>query len=62
MTASSDADGAALRVVLGGPPGVGKSTVGRAAAAALGWRFVDVDAGVEREAGATVAELFAREG
>ena len=42
--------------------GAGKSTVGALAAAALGWRFVDVDDEVERRRGASVAELFAAEG
>jgi gluconokinase len=31
-------------IVLIGPAGVGKSTVGRSLGAALGWRFVDADA------------------
>jgi shikimate kinase/3-dehydroquinate synthase len=48
--------------VLGGAPGVGKTAVGPAVAAALGWRLVDVDALIERAAGGTVAEVFAREG
>jgi len=42
--------------------GAGKSTVGALAAAALGWRFVDVDAEVEQRCGVPVAELFARQG
>jgi shikimate kinase len=42
--------------------GAGKSTVGAQAAAALGWRFVDVDAAVEERCGLSVAELFARDG
>lgn len=62
MRSSPGADGATLRCVLGGAPGVGKTTVGRAAAAALGWHFVDLDQAVEAEAGATVAEIFARDG
>lgn len=62
MRSSPGADGAALRCVLGGPPGVGKSTVGRAAAAALGWRCIDLDELVEAEAGATIARLFERDG
>jgi gluconokinase len=33
----------ALIVVLMGPAGAGKTTIGRALAAALGWRFVDAD-------------------
>lgn len=42
--------------------GSGKTTVGQALAARLGRPFVDTDAEVERAAGATVAEVFAREG
>ncbi len=42
--------------------GAGKSEVGRRVALRLGRLFVDSDAEVEREAGARVAEIFAREG
>jgi shikimate kinase len=42
--------------------GAGKSTLGPALARALGRDFVDADAELERAAGATIAELFAREG
>jgi shikimate kinase len=45
-----------------GMMGAGKSAVGRALAARRGCAFVDTDERVEREAGATVAEIFAREG
>lgn len=40
----------------------GKSTVGKALAARLGWNFFDVDREVERRTGVTVAEIFEREG
>lgn len=49
-------------IVLVGPMGAGKSAIGRALAARLGWPAVDVDAEVEAGAGASIAELFAREG
>ena len=52
----------ARHLALIGFMGVGKSTLGRKAARLVGRTFVDVDALVEREAGATVAELFEREG
>ncbi len=42
--------------------GAGKSAVGPLLARELDRPYVDTDAEVEREAGATVAELFAREG
>jgi shikimate kinase len=50
------------RIVLTGFMGSGKSTVGPLVAARLGWDFLDVDDVIEAEAGATVAELFARHG
>ena len=40
----------------------GKSTVGKALAARLGWDFFDVDREVERRTGVTVAEIFEKEG
>src|SRR5262252_6548436 len=49
-------------VWLVGMMGAGKSTVGPALARRLGRRFVDTDAEIERERGAAVAEIFAREG
>ena len=49
-------------LVLIGMPGCGKSAVGRAAARAMGRRFVDLDAAIEREAGMSVPDIFAREG
>lgn len=62
MSSSPPADGAASRCVLSGPPGVGKSTAGAEVARRLGWEFIDLDTVVERAAGMTVAEVFAREG
>jgi shikimate kinase/3-dehydroquinate synthase len=52
----------ARHVALIGFMGAGKTSLGRAAANLLARPFVDVDAVVERGAGATVAELFEREG
>jgi shikimate kinase len=49
-------------VLLIGPMGSGKSRVGRALASSLGWPFLDTDAEVERAAGMSIAEIFAREG
>lgn len=50
------------RIVLTGFMGSGKSTVGPLLAARLGWSFIDVDEAIESEAGAAIAELFARHG
>jgi shikimate kinase len=49
-------------VVLIGFMASGKTEVGRALAARLGYEFVDTDQLVESEAGRTVAELFADSG
>src|SRR5262249_37184286 len=45
-----------------GLSGAGKSTVGALVAEALGAGFCDLDAEIEREAGRSVAEIFAQEG
>lgn len=55
---SESAWGAKPVVALLGLRGAGKSAVGAAAAKALGVRFVELDALVEREAGVTLRELF----
>lgn len=49
-------------LVLVGPMGAGKSVVGARVAQRLGWRFVDVDAQVERRCGLSIAEIFATQG
>lgn len=54
------ADGA--HIVFCGTAGSGKTTVGALVARALGRDFVDVDRMVEREAGMSVAAIFARDG
>lgn len=50
------------KLLLGGFMGVGKSTVGRRAAALAGVRFVDLDAAIEARVGAPVAAIFASRG
>jgi shikimate kinase len=45
-------------VVLIGPPGAGKSTVGRIVADRLGVAFVDTDALVEERSGSSISDLF----
>lgn len=52
----------APRVVLVGPPGAGKSTVGRLLAERWQLPFRDTDADVEAAAGATVADIFIEHG
>ncbi|MGI9649550.1 MAG: shikimate kinase, partial [Acidimicrobiia bacterium] len=49
-------------IVLVGLMGSGKTTIGRALAERLGFRFLDNDAGIEAEYGATGAELADRLG
>lgn len=49
-------------VILIGFMGAGKSSVGRALAEAIGWRFEDLDDRVERREGRSVAEIFRQTG
>src|SRR5690242_19629036 len=49
-------------VLLVGPPGAGKTTVGRLVAQRLGVPFRDTDADVEAHAGRTVADIFVDSG
>ena len=55
-------DPRAPRVVLVGPPGAGKSTIGRKLARELGVELYDTDTGIEREIGRTIPEIFATDG
>ncbi len=52
----------APKAVLVGPPGAGKSTIGRRLAQALDLSLFDTDVAVEEEAGRTIAEIFVQEG
>jgi shikimate kinase len=49
-------------IVLVGMMGVGKSSVGRRLAARLAMPFTDADSEIEKAAGMTIAEIFARHG
>ena len=49
-------------IFLAGFMGSGKTTVGRALAAKLGWSFVDLDDEIERAAAKEIPRIFAEEG
>ena len=49
-------------VILIGPPGAGKSTVGPLVAALLGAEFLDTDSAVEEAAGKPVSDIFISDG
>jgi shikimate kinase len=49
-------------VVLVGMMGVGKSSIGRRLAGRLGIPFVDADAEIEKAAGMSISDIFARHG
>jgi len=52
----------ASNLILVGPMGAGKTSVGRYLATRFGLRLLDADHEIEREAGATVTQIFEREG
>ena len=49
-------------IILCGFMGCGKSTIGKSAAKKTGRHFVDMDEYIEKQAGKTVAEIFAESG
>lgn len=49
-------------LLLTGPMGSGKTSVGLLLASRLGWAFVDTDARIEAASGMAIPALFAREG
>lgn len=49
-------------IVLVGPMGAGKSSIGRLLAARMQYAFVDLDICIEAEAGTTITSIFANEG
>lgn len=62
MTTPVQSAAAPRRIILTGFMGSGKTTLGPLLAARLGWSFIDLDDVIEAEAGATIAEIFARHG
>ena len=60
--ADRDARQSAPHLILVGLPGVGKTTIGRAAARRLGRQFLDFDEEIERRAGMNVREIFRLKG
>lgn len=50
------------RVVLIGPPGAGKTSVGRSLAKAMGVDFADTDSLIENDQGKTVSQIFVDDG
>jgi shikimate kinase len=59
---SAGVQGGSPAAVLIGPPGSGKTTVGRLLAQRLGVAFRDTDADVEGAAGKAVADIFVEDG
>jgi shikimate kinase len=57
-----DASTPTPHLILVGLPGVGKTTIGRAAARQLGRQFLDFDQEIERRAGMNVREIFRLKG
>jgi shikimate kinase len=60
--ANADAKQSPPHLILVGLPGVGKTTIGRAAARQLARRFLDFDEEIERRAGMSVREIFRLKG
>ncbi len=51
-----------MNIILYGPPGAGKSAVGKELAARLAREFVDTDSLIESRAGLTIPQVFSRSG
>ena len=59
---SGSESGRPAAIFLAGFMGSGKSTIGRRLAKALDWKFVDIDAEIERRVGCSILEIFAAQG
>ncbi|CAN5585695.1 shikimate kinase [soil metagenome] len=62
MTTLKPTQDATRPIILTGMMGAGKSHVGRLVAKRLGRRFVDLDREIQRKAGRSIKQIFAREG
>jgi shikimate kinase len=60
--ATIEAMNPASNLILVGPMGAGKTSIGERLAARFGLRLLDADREIERESGASVVQLFEREG
>jgi shikimate kinase len=52
----------APRVILIGPPGAGKSTIGKALSTEMGTEFADTDELIEKQENCTISEIFVDKG
>jgi shikimate kinase len=50
------------KIVLIGPPGAGKTSIGKALARELGMQFIDSDSEIERKAHKKISEIFVEQG
>ena len=51
-----------MNIYLTGMPGAGKSTVAKLLSEAIGYRFLDLDSEIEKNAGCTISEIFGSQG